>query len=73
MLRAPALIALLYSSKDHDSIVKSFKKNRNSRLLGHVNFDGQNHPFVRKGTKNGFIPGFGHHFPDFGYLGFGSK
>ena len=50
------------------------KKNRNSRLLGHVSFDGQNHLFVRKGTKNGFIAGFGHYFPDFGYyLGFGSK
>ena len=42
------------------------EKNRNSRLLGHVNFDGQNHRFVRKGNKNGFISGFGHYFPDFG-------
>ena len=49
------------------------EKNRNSMLLGHVNFDGQNHHFVRKGNKNGFISGFGHYFPDFGYLGFGSK
>ena len=42
------------------------EKNRNSRLPGHVNFDGQNHRFVRKGTKNGFISGFEHYFPDFG-------
>ena len=38
-------------------ITFSDKKNRNSRLLGHVNFDGQNHRFVRKGDKNGFISG----------------
>ena len=38
------------------------QKNRNSRLLGHVNFDCQNHRFVRKGNKNGFISGFGHTF-----------
>ena len=42
------------------------KQNSKSRLLGHVNFDGQNHRFVRKGNKNGFISGFGHYFPDFG-------
>ena len=29
-------------------LVNNTKKNRNSRLLGHVNFDGQNHRFVRK-------------------------
>ena len=46
----------------------SYQKNRNSRLLGHVNFDGQNHRFVRKGNTNGFISGFGHYFPDFGYI-----
>ena len=52
----------------------SSKKNRNSRLLGHVNFDSQNHRFFRNGNKNGFISGFGHYFPDFGYyLGFASK
>ena len=48
-------------------------KNRNSRFLGHVNFDGQNHRFVRRRNKNGFISGFGHYFRDFGHLGFGSK
>ena len=42
-------------------------------LLGHVNFDGQNHRFVIKGNKNGFISGFVQYFPDFGYLRFGSK
>ena len=44
------------------------KKNRNSRLLGHVSFDGQNNLFFKNGDKNGFISGFGHYFPDFGYL-----
>ena len=39
--------------------VSCTKKNRKSMLLGHVNFDGQNHRFVRKGTKNGFISRFG--------------
>ena len=42
-------------------------KNRNSRLLGHVNFDGQNYRFVRKGSKNGFISGFRHYFSAFGF------
>ena len=57
--------------RNQSSIVH--QKNRNSRLLGHVNFDGQNHRFIKKGSKNGFIYGFGHYFPDFGYLGFGSE
>ena len=47
-------------------IPAEYKKYRNSRLLGHVNFDGQDHRFVRKRNKNGFISGFGHYFPDFG-------
>ena len=54
-------------------VLKHLEKNRNSRLPGHVNFDGQNHCFVRKGYKNGFISGLGQYFPDFGYLGFASK
>ena len=49
-------------------------KKRNSRLLGHVNFDRQNHRFVKKGNKNGLISGFGHFFSDFRYyLGLASK
>ena len=60
-----------YNYRKNTKIIE--KKNRNSRLLGHVNFDGQNHRFVRKGNKNGFISGFGHYLSDFGYLGFGSK
>ena len=31
------------------------QKNRNSRLLGHVNFDGQNHRFVRNGNKTEMV------------------
>ena len=30
----------------------------NSRLLGHVNFDNQNHRFIKIGNKNGLILGF---------------
>ena len=37
-------------------IFKIVKKNRKSRLLGHVNFDGQNHRFVRKGKKTDLFP-----------------
>ena len=61
--------------RDKDSgEMNTVVKNRKSRLLGHFNFDGQNHRFVRKGNKNGFIYGFGHYVPDFGYyLGFASK
>ena len=55
-----------FSAKD--IVTSLMPKNRSSRLLGHVNFDGQNHRFVRKGNKNGFIYEFGHYFPDFGYM-----
>ena len=41
-------------------IMGFFKKNRNSRLLGHVNFDGQRYRFVKKSDKYGFISRFGH-------------
>ena len=41
-------------------IEKEIEKNRNSRLLGHVNFDGQKYRFVKKSDKYGFFSGFGH-------------
>ena len=59
--------------RDSYSLKARAEKNRKSRLLVHVNFDGQNHRFVKKSDKYGFLSGFGHYFPDFGYLGFASK
>ena len=35
-----------------DAGLKKAKKNRNSRLLGHVNFDGQKYCFVKKKVIN---------------------
>jgi hypothetical protein len=48
----------LDSESNYKSIEILTKKNRNSRLLGHVNFDNQNHRFGKKGNKKGFISGF---------------
>ena len=56
-------LRMSYSLKDMD-----FFRRKSQQLLGHVNFDGQNHRFIKKGNKNGFISGFGHYFPYFGYL-----
>ena len=39
-----------------DIMQVNVKKNRKSRLLGHVNFDGQNHRFVKKVIKTDLFP-----------------
>ena len=56
----------LVYDKFYERIVSTARKNMNSRLLGNVNIDGQNHRFEKKFNKNGFISEFGQYFLDYG-------